>query len=263
MNLTFRKSLIVFAALMMIQVSCYRDAIDLDLDGIPSQVVIEGIITDQPGSYVVRISKPVDFSRAGELHPVSGAEVMIADDTGNSVILREGNNGYYPTQSIQGFPGRTYSLSVSIEGKKYTATSTMPEAIELDSIRIIPIYGTVNEVICYFTDPAGVENFCRLKAFQNGELMYTYLYHDRYSDGQQIVIDNIEPNFYSGDHVEIQLWTIDEAVFEYFEMISESSQGTNASATLFTLYNPKTNISNNALGYFSAHTFRKYTFVVQ
>ena len=263
MNLAFRKSLIIFAALVLIQVSCYRDVIDLDLDGIRSQVVIEGTITDQLGSYIVRISKPVDFSRAGELLPISGAEVMIADDTGNSVILREGNNGYYPTQSLQGFPGKTYYLNVSIEGEKYTAISRMPEAIELDSIEISPIYGTVNDISCYFTDPAGVKNFCRLKVFRNGELVYTYLYHDRYSDGQQIVIDNIETSFYRGDHVEIQLLTIDKAIFEYFEMISESSGSTNASATLFTLYNPKTNISNNALGYFSAHTLRKYTFVVQ
>jgi len=255
MNLAFRKFPVIFAALILIHTSCYRDAIDLDLDGIGSQVVIEGIVTDQSGPYTVKISKPVNFKRASEFLPISHADVMISDDSGNSETLHESQAGYYRTHNMQGFPGKTYSLNVSIGGEKYSAISTMPEAIDLDSIGFIS-YGQVS-IICYFTDPAGVKNYCRLKVFQNGELVYTYLYQDRYSDGQQIVIDDIETNFNHGDHVEIQFMTINKATFEYFETIND------AQVTLVTLYNPKTNLSNNALGYFSAHALRRYTFIVQ
>ncbi len=263
MNLVLKISLAILSGLMLIHLSCYRDVIDLDLEDIGSQVAIEGIITDLSGPYTVKISKPVDFERAGEFRPISGAEVIITDDSGNSETLQEGRDGYYQTHNLQGIPGKTYFLNVSIEGTEYTASSTMPEAIELDSIGDIS-YVYTNNIICTFTDPAGVKNYCRLKVFRNGQLVYTYLYQDRYSDGQQIVIDDIEINFYRGDHVEIQFLTIEKAIFEYFEMLLEYSETKNdAPATLVTLYNPKTNLRNNALGYFSAHTLRRYIFVVQ
>lgn len=255
MNLVTKILSAILSGLILIHFSCYRDVIDLDLKDIGSHVVIEGIITDLSGPYTVKISKPVYFLSAGEFLPISDAEVIITDDSGNSETLQEGSDGYYQTHNLQGLSGKTYSLNVSIEGEEYTAISTMPEAIELDSIEFIS-YGQVS-IICYFTDPAGVKNYCRLKVFQNGELAYTYLYQDRYSDGQQIVVDDIDILFNRGDHVEIQFLTIDKATFEYFETIND------AQVTLVTLYNPKTNLSNNALGYFSAQTFRRYGFVVQ
>ena len=262
MNLVTKKLFVILSGLMLIHFSCYRDVIDLDLQDIGSQIAIEGNITDLSGPYTVKISKPVDFTKAGEFLPISDAEVIITDNTGNSEVLQEGMDGYYRTHNLQGIPGKTYSMSVSIEGEKYNAISSMPQAIELDSVGFIS-FGFEKSIICFFTDPAGVDNYCRLKIFQNGDLVYTYLYQDRYSDGSQIVIDNIDNYFYPGDHVEIQFLTIDKEIFEYFEMMSEYLESSNASATLLTLYNPKTNISNNALGYFSAHTLRRYSLVVQ
>ena len=262
MNFIKKISMVIITVIMLIHLSCYRDAIDLDLDEIQSQVVIEGNITDLSGPYIVKISKPVYFTAAGGFQPISDAEVIITDDNGFSEILQEGTDGYYKSHNLQGVPGNTYSLIVSIEDEKYTAISTMPQVIALDSIKINSGFGVVNGISCYFTDPAGVENFCRLKVFRNGELIYTYLYHDRYSDGQQIVIDDIDDIDW-GDQVEIQIMAIDKPVFEYFETLSEYSETSNASSTLLTPFNPKTNISNNALGYFSAHTFRRYSFVVQ
>jgi hypothetical protein len=262
MNFGTKILLVILSGLMLIHFSCYRDVIDLDLQDIGSRVVIEGNITDWSGPYTVKISKPVDFEQAGKFQPISDAEVIITDNTGNSEILQEGIDGYYRTRNLQGIPGKTYSLNVSIDGEQYTAISKMPEAIELDSIKINSSPGPGDDIICYFTDLVGAENYCRLKVFRNGELIYTFLYQDRYSDGQQIVVDDIY-DIDSGDHVEIQFLTIDKEIFEYFETLSEISETSSASTTLLTPYNPKSNISNNALGYFSAHTLRRYSLVVQ
>ena len=84
------------------QISCYRDGINLDLDEFGSQMVIEGIVTDQAGPYQVRVTKTGPLNQLGNFPVVSGAEVTIYDDLGNAEALSEIQDGLYETQSLQG-----------------------------------------------------------------------------------------------------------------------------------------------------------------
>lgn len=94
----------------------------------PSQyhdgMVIEGLITDQPGPYVVKISRvsPI-LDYVG--HPVSveGASVVIYDDAGNSETLQEKSPGNYYTNTIHGEMGRSYYITVATpDGSTYQST---------------------------------------------------------------------------------------------------------------------------------------------
>ncbi len=85
------------------------------------QMVVEGMITDQPGPYLVKISKTVPLNEQFyKTSLVSHASVIIRDDLGNSESLIEKSSGNYYTQTFQGLIGRSYSITITTsEGAIY------------------------------------------------------------------------------------------------------------------------------------------------
>jgi hypothetical protein len=79
-------------------------------------VVIDGLITDQPGPYTVRLFRPNSLNdQLTTVNRIKGASLIIHDDLNNSVTLTEQASGSYETDSnFRGVPGRTYTLQVSI-----------------------------------------------------------------------------------------------------------------------------------------------------
>ncbi len=253
------------ALLIFLAASCYQDVIDLDFSEFGSQIVIEGIITDQPGPYTVNISRTASHNNTDRFPLVSGAEVIISDDVGNSEMLRQVKAGLYRTQTLQGVPGRTYYLYVQVEVEEYTAECFMPEAMEFDSIGYA-LYGNDAFLHIEFTTRVDVENYLRFELYQNEHRILNYLYQDRFEDAEHIEYDEFETIFHLYDFIKIDIMAIDKPIYEYFSMLGE--RGDNMEVELpdflpLTAFNPKSNISNAALGYFSAHALRTYTLVVE
>lgn len=98
----------------------YHPEINGDVDG---QLVIEGMITDQPGQQRVYLSTTNSFTDANQnlLKKVSGARVEISDDEGNVFVLEETlRPGVYATDpDVKGVIGRFYRLKVESGGKEY------------------------------------------------------------------------------------------------------------------------------------------------
>src|SRR6187551_2496352 len=102
------KYIITILATVMIA-SCEKE-ISIDLNSSSPQIVIEGNISDEPGPYTVKISKTVNFSEANVFPPVTGALVVISDNTGVIDTLTETLPGSYLTNTITGTQGNTYTL---------------------------------------------------------------------------------------------------------------------------------------------------------
>lgn len=89
---------------------------------------MEGIITDQPGPFKVRLTKSASVYAEQDIisfEPVAGAAVHILDDKGNDFHLYQGVNGFYETidTCLQGIPGNTYKLHITDEdGVQYEST---------------------------------------------------------------------------------------------------------------------------------------------
>ena len=128
---------ILFTALVLF--SACEKVINIDLKNTAPKVIIEGTITDDPFtiSYTVLVSKSNSFSSNGKNNPVSGATVIVEDATSNVIdTLEETKPGVYKTQKITGIDGHTYKLRAIVDGVAYTASSTMPQAVPLDSLYI-------------------------------------------------------------------------------------------------------------------------------
>ena len=112
----------------------------------------------------------------------------------------------------------------------------------------------------YFQDNPGTRDFLRFKVYINDERKSgVFRYEDRLTDGNYIDFNRIffqdDEGIKSGDRVKIDILTIDESTYNYFDTLgdalaSSSSGGGPGGATAPS--NPTTNWSNGALGYFSA-----------
>ncbi len=255
--------------------SCHQDVIDVDLYDIESQIVVEGSITDGNAPYTVEINRRDSPFKEGIFPPVYNAEVTVYDNAGHSETLVEVDPGIYKTHWLQGVPGRTYTLNATVDGETYTASSRMPHPVALDSVRYTkypdPWVEEIAFLSLYFTDRKGVDDYCLFKVYVNGYLYNNkyILYHGKYTDGEQIVMDDFDSVLLLNDYVRIEMFTIDEAMFKFWNtlnmIIDSDKDGDDVDVVMFpvTLFNPTSNLSNNALGYFSAHTVRTYAFTVR
>ena len=255
---------------LLIIFSCYRDPINIDLSEFENNIVIEGSITNRSGPHSVRISRTGKYQVENEFPAVSGATVTINDNLGNLVDLQETNLGEYRTYSLLGVPGRTYTLTVIADGEKYTASSTMIQPLELQAINFTRVSPTVNsyELSCSFQDRPDIEDYCLIKVYSNGELNQEYLYQDKLTDGEEIVIDDFYYNYSIENVVTVELLTFDEESYRFFkslDTIDERDEEDDEFESTFipvTTYNPTTNLNNGALGYFGAYTVMRYVRMV-
>ena len=83
-------------------------------------LVVEGLITDQPGAYTINISLSTQRWSANTYIRLSGFTVWITDDNGGRFDLKEGEKiGTYLTDPVtfKGEAGRTYSLHLITNGR--------------------------------------------------------------------------------------------------------------------------------------------------
>jgi hypothetical protein len=245
-----------------------KKVIQVNLKDATPQIVIEGEITNNPGPYQVQITQSVDFSATNTFPPVTGASVQITDSTtGLVAILSETDPGIYTTNFLQGTPRHTYNLQVITGGVTYTATSTMPRPVPLDSVTFTQNADFNNKLdinaVVNFQDPPGLGNYYQFIEEVNSRLIPDiFVFEDRLSDGRYIQ----EPLFNDSSYLQqrdtllLKMYCIDEATYNYFNTLINVAGNNNFQAA--TPANPISNISNGALGYFSAHTSIQRSLVI-
>lgn len=250
-----------FLCFILLTLPACQKVIQVDLNSASSTLVIEGVITDSNGPYKVLLSKTGSFFDSLKLAAVSGAKVIIREDDGNPDTLLEFRPGVYLTSTIKGSPGHTYSLKVISEGKEYDASSSMMSRVAIDSLKVeetTGFGGRINHnVICHFKDKKGEKNYYRLKFYQNGKSnAENYrLYDDQYTDGESIAMraGGVKP----GDHDKVELMSIDKKTYDYYRTLEDIIRTNPFFGS--TPANPNSNISNGALGYFSAYSMTSKT----
>jgi hypothetical protein len=263
-----KRSLIPVLLLFLTALFSCKKVIQIDLNSAAPQIVIEGEITDTTGPYFITLSKTVNFSASNDFPPVSGATVQITDsNTAQTFTLTESSPGNYSTAALRGKSLHTYLLSVTAEGKSYKASSTMPAVVPLDSVTFVANLDFNNKnainAVVNFQDPPGVANDYRFIETLNGKVLPDiFVFEDRLSDGRDIrqTLYNDTSTLHTGDQLTVDMYCVDKKIYDYFFSLLQVT-GNNGFQSASPA-NPNTNISNGALGYFSAHTIRSKTLQV-
>jgi len=234
--------------------------ISLKYKGNTSRIIIEGEVTNVAGPYWVKISRSIGLTDTGSYPGIDTAVVSINDDAGNREVLVGQGNGMYRTFSLAGVEGRTYTLNVTIGEQVYTAQSRMPLRVPFDSIKVekVRVTGdTQYNIIPVYIDPAERGNNYRYVLTLNNRLVNQHFVQNDDVKSGFINTDRLEINdddlkFKRGDSIRLEVQCIDKNVALYYTTLAQIADSGPGGGT--TPNNPPNNISNGALGLFSAHT---------
>ncbi|MCH2046628.1 MAG: DUF4249 domain-containing protein [Saprospiraceae bacterium] len=271
------KNIILGSILLLafgLTMSCEK-VIDLDLNEASPKPVFESYIEEDSVCYVSATwtSSYYDNSTS-EFIP--NATITISDGLGNSENLVYQGDGVYTGNTIRGTVGRTYSLQIDVDGNNYTASSTMPPLVGIDSFTVQSVsdfFGGVGPgggkptfwVYANYTDPANEENFYAVRTtyWDSVEARYTTDYSiddDNISDGISTRAFTTFNRFEVGDTLVCELPSIDYPTWLYFKTLEDALSGAGVASAAPA--NPTTNIQGGALGYFGAWAKSRKEYIV-
>ena len=238
--------------LLSFLLSC-EEVVELPLRDADQQLVIEGLVRDGFGPHYVLLSQTQPLYDTAAPAPVTGAEVSISDNTGQSVQLREVLPGRYETETLEGVVGRTYEMEVTHDEKTYTASSLLPKADQLDSVNYayfpttVLVPDTGYYLRFYAKNDADVRSFYLTRmyvqdtAYRDGIVPYL-LFDDRFAQGQYINGFIVPFPVSRGDTARLEFATLTQEAYDfYFSWVQQSGSGSPFGA-------PPANISGNITG---------------
>ncbi len=266
--------------------SCTERINNIQLDNTFKHLVVYGEITSETGIHWVRLSSTENYFYNKPSPPVTGAAVFISDGTDTTMLSEnQEDKGLYQTyDGYRGIAGKTYTLyidKVDINGdgktEGYQASSFLPPVNPVDSITLTYTKNTFSsgwEIHVWAQDPGDQKNFYAFKAWKNGVLLTDTLteyfvqndelFNGNYTYGieaQYLSDRNGTEKAVPGDTVTFELDGITE---DYYNFIQDAKAESFGSNPLFSgpPANITGNISNNALGFFTAYSVAKASRIV-
>lgn len=264
------KRILVSCALFMLLFSCSIDdggGVDIPLKDGSGKVVIEGYVTDEDGPYEIRVSKSLGITNGSNDYPViTNAKVVLTDNHGQTeTLVYDATEKVYTTTNFHTKEGDTYTLSVTVDGKEYKATSTMPKLVEIDNVEQEKDPVTEGNILVSvgFTDPSTLGNryVFRSQVGSKGKAVYN-VFSDQLDNGEELSFSLLSNYFLKkNDTVVVEMRSVDTPIFDYFRVLPNSSADNPDGISIPA--NPVSNISNGALGYFSAHSVSTGYIIIQ
>jgi len=266
---------LLFLLTILVLSSCEK-VINIDLNDSKPRLVVEGAITLSSGPFFVKLSTSGDFFTGDGITPVINATGMITNNLGLQDSLVNIGNGIYRTTTLAALPNSLYTLYLNYNNKSYVACDTLPEQVLIDSVDYAISefghtgppgdieYDTTYDFHCYFNDLPNKKNYYMLGIKINnipveGRRGKYDMLSDEFINGKHVSYPFFGVGANAHDTVVISLSAIGRATYDYFRSLNDAiSQGGMGS----TPYNPITNVSNNALGYFGAFTLDSKTLII-
>jgi hypothetical protein len=266
-------SLLFLSLLALVFTSC-ETVVDLDLEQSAPQLAVEAIVTNQAGGSFVKLAMSAPYAKNVEPAPVTDAQVTLTDNAGNSIVFAHSTQGEYkPAADFKGVEGRTYLLTIRSQGQTYTATSVLNPVPALEEVKYAYVDGKDDEygreegyfISTGFQDAPGVKNYYKLNLVANdtlkqrnpGDIMVT---DDRLYDGSHLEDLDVFVAFRKGDALEVSLLSLTKEAYDFYAAMS----GLAGQGGLFgrNPANLPTNISNGAVGFFSASAVSTRSLVI-
>ncbi|WDF69884.1 DUF4249 domain-containing protein [Sphingobacterium oryzagri] len=238
--------------------SACEDVIDINLNDADPRFVIEAQLSDLESVQRIRVSKTVPFTASVNSDPVADAVVTVTDNRGRIYNFSYDANGSYVNRNFRPVANRSYDLLVTVGEERFESSCVMPPYVDVDSVGILEetIFNDTYYFATFkFTDPIGVENYYKYDISINGSAFkFASALNDKFNDGLFIThqIGDRDTDMMVGDSVMVRRYCVDRRVFNYWNEFQSTNPGTAAPG------NPTSNISNNALGYFSVASCKEF-----
>ncbi len=280
------KRLFFFLSLAALGLSGCEDVVDLAVPRAAPLLVVDGSVTDQPGPYVVKLTRTAPYFDNQATPPVTGAQLVLISSDGPRETLREQRPGVYVSGgTVRGRVGGHYTLTIDVAGEHYQAETELRRPLLIDSIRAEyhrngePTYTRDGYYILYYgQELAGKGDYVRFKVFRNGVLRNDpadlQARSDELVDGTYFRGLNLTPNpdrggaFAKGDRVRVAVEVL--TADNYYFLNELSIQLNNGGLFAPPPANVRTNVRNldansphQAVGYFAGYTVRTDSLVIR
>lgn len=238
--------------------SCEK-VIDVDLNTANPNIVVESELFAGENDFRTKLSYTSSFFKVEEQEFVDNAVVNLIKEGAAPVQLNYIDSGLYQIPNYIAEEGKSYTLSVDIDGVNYSSTSQMPEKAELDSLSQLFSEGMFgNEggylVFLHYKDDVDIPNYYRAIYSLNGVPQRAredvYIIDDNFTNGNEITIPLFVRTFEVGDTVDVNFVNIDFKSYDYLLTLNTIIGNGQPSAAPA---NPNSNFSNEALGYFAIY----------
>lgn len=164
------KKAVLISCIFILALTTCIDPYELKLDEYESLLVVDGMITDEPVSYTIKLSRTFQSEETLPV-AVSNAEVTVKEEDGTVHVFEEKETGIYRSDSLQ-FTGRVggiYTLYITTnDGLEYKSDPCIMTAVpEIDSIFFaydteLINHGTEEEIgIRIFLDAGNKDEVCK------------------------------------------------------------------------------------------------------
>ena len=129
-----KNSFKIFLALSIFLAGCITEFVPKTTED-KDMLVVEGLITNRPEAYTIKLSKPFHLGLNNVAHPISGSDISVSDDLGNSYSFTETEPGTYKSDpsKFQGVIGHIYTLHIS------TNLSNNPQNYQSVPVQLKPV----------------------------------------------------------------------------------------------------------------------------
>ncbi len=260
MNRRFISHLLIVIPLLacgLILHGCEK-VVDIDLNISEPVSVIEGNLSWKHSSLKVKVSTTGSYFDSAQSQAVEGAAVFLETAAGDRLEVKDEGEGNYRLDRVPLKAGAAYKLIAEIDGNEYSAVSVMNPSVKIDSLsgeyyKEARFFDGGYRMQLFFTDPAGLKNYYRVKVYKNGELFNSandlIVFDDGALDGKSVHVRLRGQIFATGDTARVELLSICKDAWEYFNTLREMARLNPGSPSPA---NPVSNFTKGALGYFSA-----------
>lgn len=261
--------------------SCEKTII-LESTDTSSHVVIEGLLTNKTYRQYIKVTRTTGFYSTGQTPRITNAIVQVVDDLGNVFAYThnpsgdEDSIGYYkPDAGFAGVIGRTYTLSVVVDGTTYTAADKLLPVTKIDSLgyrvnedeKVDPkVTGKFYEVLMYAAEPADNRDYYKFDFYRNDSLAL-YFDTDIYFTDDLALGEEINgvasPVYYAlGDQARLEAFSLTRTGYVYYNDLFNLINNDGG------MYGPppancRTNLTNGALGFFQVSALESRDILIE
>ncbi len=258
-----RRYIVLVVAFFSIMISSCTQVMEVDLPDEEDRIVIEGLVTTQTKPFKVRVTKTVGLGNGADYPSINNALVIISDNAGNRDTLDLVSSGVYETSTAKtGVVGRTYHLTVKIDGTTYSAKDKIRDVPPIDSLYAFYLtagsgFGITKDGYYVFynsTDPPNQKNYYRYKVYRNGKPVLgansIAVFDDRFLS--PVIIGARLPGKYNSfDKAKVEMYSLSEEGYNFYVGLATQLQNDGGFFSTPPA-NAPTNLSNGALGFFQA-----------
>jgi hypothetical protein len=275
------KRLIYLMIMLPLAWAC-EETIRLDIRQTAPRVVVEGLVLEGAEGHFVKLTRTAGFYQTGSTPRITNALVQISDSEGNvfPMVHNPGNHPdslgvYLPESSLVGVAGRSYTLRVEVEGEVYEGSDDLLPIQPIDSLttrqnpreKLDPEEpGRYYEVLLYAKEPQETRDYYLFKFYRNDSIMnsnglFVYVADDT-AIGERINGIPAPVYFKEGELARVEIYSLSRTAFRFFFELN----------TLLTNdggmfgpppANPRTNLSNGALGFFQTSARARESILVE